>query len=219
MDFTESESPNITFGLLIGVIYLTLNIVFLTEFLKLTSISLVTVSIGFIASQIISFSVLLLIRESIEDTTVIILSLWTVLTKTKSSKVAAVRAWSNQFSGSASSPKVLGVNPDLQTGEIEIEVLSNKGFGFIYGDITDLSNNPDGAEFIHKSQYGSGFTECYFCAKAGSDFRTSVHYTDNATCSHQSAVCEECVTKILVQTTSEVEDKDISTEELVANQI
>lgn len=220
MDFTSSNNePSLGVYLIVGFVYTSINVLVLYSFLKLWVATLPLIFTGFVIAQTTSVSIVYIMKNKFKSFVAIVSAVWSLSTRTKSDSFDTLKTWIQQTrSNSSGQPQVMSISPNSTTGDVEIEVVSSEGFGFIYGDITDISASPDDAEFARKDTHGSKFKTCYFCRNTQSDYKTGVHYKSKSNCSHQHAICTTCIQQILNQMRPTLE-KYTTTEELVANNI
>lgn len=220
MNFTTSgESSSLGFYFVSGLIYGIVNVLVIYSFLDLASSSLIIVCFAFGTAQITSVTLVYNGKNMIKSFTSTVSALWALSTRSKSDSMSAVREWIKQgLSDELVQPEVLSVSPNQSSGRVEIEVVSKEGFGFLYGDITDISAQPDEVEFAKEDVNGSKFTTCYFCRDTRSSYNTGVRYKSGSNCSHQHAICEDCIYSILSQLKPKLKEYT-TTEELVATNI
>lgn len=219
MNFTSSDEPTPGFMSLSLAIYLGLNVLILYSFLKLVSFGFSAVLSGFVVSQISTVSILYVLKSNLQSLTNTISTIWGLSTRSQSSSFEAVQRWvAHSRKTGPTKPEVLGLSIDRVSEEVEIEVLSSHGFGFLYGDVLDVAAKPEEAKFARKDSNATKFTTCYFCNNKNSDYKTGVFYQSGSNCSHQHAVCEDCIRSILGQVKPELKELT-TTEDLVANNI
>jgi hypothetical protein len=219
MDLTTSnDEPTLGLILLGGILYVALNSIVLHSFVKISPNSLLVIFIGFVCAQCMSFSVLYLIEDYTRSFANILSNIWKLSTRSKSRAYRVLGVWFRKYKSGANTPKVLNVSPNRETGDVEIEVISSKGFGFIYGSILDISASPDEVEFASVDKHNSKFTDCHLCRRTDSEYKSSFYERPKSTCTHRKAICEGCIIKILNQVKPEL-DEYTNTEYLVAKTI
>lgn len=219
MDLTTSkDEPSLGLLLLGGILYVVLNSIVLHSFVKVAPANLLIIVVAFVCAQCTSFAVLYLIEDYARSFTNILSNIWALSTRSKSRAYRVIGVWFRKYRSGVNTPKVLNVSPNRETGEVEIEVISSKGFGFIYGSILDISASPEEVEFASVDSHNSKFTDCHLCRRTDSDYKSSFYEQPKSTCAHRKAICEGCIIKILNQIKPELEEYT-NTEDLVAKTI